>query len=303
MRHALALLCLLPLSAAAAPLPPELTALQASLAKARQAHQQAEGNARQEAARQHTATRQLTTLTAALLRARRTPEAVTTLHALGNGQLSAPGLLMATRHQQQQQLTSLRTRLQRYLTLYQTSEERLSQLEELESSFSGAKGRLSRLETAALRSAALEADHLAESLATPIAALPASTDTAAKPFPQSIRLPVLGRIIGGLRQPGSNRPDGLTFRATSGAAVSSVGEGQVLYSGPFKNFGGLVIIQAAPGTHIVYANLADLTVNAGTPVQPGQTLGHLGTGEDATLYFEVRRKGRPADPQTLFQSS
>lgn len=302
MRRTLALLCLLPLAASAAPLPPALEALQSSLAKARTAHQQAQEKAREQAERQTTATRELTTITAALLRAQRTPEAVTTLHALGNGQISAPGLLMATRHQRQRQLEALRTRLERYLALHQESERRLAQLEELQTSFSGAQGKLSKLETAALRSAALEAANLAAALSTPPGNLPAEAAGVNPALPQTIRLPVLGRIISGFRQSGSNRPDGLTFRATSGAPVTSVGEGQVLYSGPFKNFGGLVIVQAGPGVHIVYANLADLTVNAGTPVQPGQVLGHLGTGPEATLYFEVRKKGRPADPQTLFPS-
>lgn len=297
MKTLAAALVLLPALAWAAPLPPAVQKLQQAVARATAAHQQARQDLLAETARQQTASRRLTRVTAALIQAARQPAGLTTAYALGHGQVSAPGLLAAAQRQQHSQLHALRQRLAALLNRHQQASRRLAELTELETTFTEATGRLSRLEAQALAAAALEADALAAVLARPVTE--EVTQAPAQPAGGATRWPVAGRLVSGWQQAGAERPEGLTFRASPGARVSSVGNGTVLYSGPFRGFNGLVIVEPAPGMYLVYANLADLTVSAGESVSVGQTLGHLPEAGPSTLYFEVRRNGRAVDPQPV----
>ncbi|HEV7254092.1 MAG TPA: peptidoglycan DD-metalloendopeptidase family protein [Mesorhizobium sp.] len=88
----------------------------------------------------------------------------------------------------------------------------------------------------------------------------------------------------------------------SGAIVTSPADGSVLYAGPFRSFGQLLILDAGEGYHVVLAGLHRISVMPGQPVLAGEPLGMMGDGgglakpKGPELYVEFRENGRPVDP-------
>jgi murein DD-endopeptidase MepM/ murein hydrolase activator NlpD len=92
---------------------------------------------------------------------------------------------------------------------------------------------------------------------------------------------------------------GIDLRAPEGTAVSSVGQGTVVFSGWLKGYGNLVIVDHGQGYHSLYAHLASSQVEPGNEVEEGEQLGTVGdTGslKGPYLYFEIRKGGQATDP-------
>jgi len=95
--------------------------------------------------------------------------------------------------------------------------------------------------------------------------------------------------------------NGLEFAAPPGTTVRSVAGGLVRFAGWFRGYGRIVIVDHGDGFHTVSAHLDEIVVGIDDVVVEGQTLGTVGeTGSlsGPSLYFELRREGRPLDPQT-----
>lgn len=113
-------------------------------------------------------------------------------------------------------------------------------------------------------------------------------------------LPVQGRIItawGDLHPQTNIRSNGLTLAATPSEKVIAVRGGHVIYSGPFKGYGNLVIMEHGRNTHTLYSGLASENLcNVGDFIPAGETLGTMPAADDAHLYMEVRINGNLRDP-------
>ena len=116
------------------------------------------------------------------------------------------------------------------------------------------------------------------------------------------RLPLDGVVIQkyGEKDPlTSLSAKGMRIAGVIGQDVHVVRDGRVLYSGPFKGYGNLVIMEHEKGVHSLYAGMAKSTLEAGTFLTAGSVLGTLPKeGEDLALYLEVRRNGVPSDPDS-----
>jgi septal ring factor EnvC (AmiA/AmiB activator) len=115
---------------------------------------------------------------------------------------------------------------------------------------------------------------------------------------QSAASVVAGRLLRRFGEPGEAGPArGLTLAAPGGARVVSPCAGRVVFGGPFRSYGQVLIVECGPGTHLVLAGLARLDVAVGARLRAGEPVGVLGGGgEDGTLYLELRRRGEPVDP-------
>lgn len=82
------------------------------------------------------------------------------------------------------------------------------------------------------------------------------------------------------------RGDGLEARAPASARVA--------WTGPLSGWDQVVILDLGPGWRAVIAGLEEVSVESGSRVADGQTLGR--TGPDGELSFELRREERPVDP-------
>ncbi|MEK7837764.1 MAG: peptidoglycan DD-metalloendopeptidase family protein, partial [candidate division NC10 bacterium] len=76
--------------------------------------------------------------------------------------------------------------------------------------------------------------------------------------------------------------------------------GHVLYTGWFRGYGTLIIVDHGNDYYTLYAHAADIRVAEGDDVKQGQVIGTVGdTGslQGPRLYFEVRHQGKPQDPE------
>ncbi len=112
-------------------------------------------------------------------------------------------------------------------------------------------------------------------------------------------LPVPGRIVRGFRSKNGGTPsDGITILSHPGATVITSQDGVVVFAGPFKGLGKLLIIEHRGAYHQLLAGLARIDAAVGENVLAGEPVGVLSTSGPAapTLYLELRRKGHPVNP-------
>lgn len=145
-----------------------------------------------------------------------------------------------------------------------------------------------------------------------IAALPENNrELAATPFAsrhKRIALPVTGRLKHrfGDRDDNGGVMHGDTVATQSGAIVTAPADGNVLYAGPFRSYGQLLILDAGDGYHIVLAGMSRINVALGRSVLAGEPVGAMGearlasltsaTAGSPELYVEFRKDGKPVDP-------
>jgi septal ring factor EnvC (AmiA/AmiB activator) len=239
--------------------------------------------------------------TKALVHMARQPEALVLTHSFLSGNTNAAGVLAASRKHVHASLTHNHNTLAKLGPLYQQSANQLHALQTLAHGLAQHKKRLNLNQKIALNQAAIQAEHLASALNIALSA-PAAETLQPSPQPSVPRahvLPVNGKLIK-LFSPQSTTP-GWTFSAKPAAEVISITGGEVLYSGPFKHYGGMVIISPAPKHHVVYTGLEELRVNAGSTIAAGHILGALPPSTPARLYVEYRKRGKLVSPHQLYE--
>lgn len=101
------------------------------------------------------------------------------------------------------------------------------------------------------------------------------------------RHPELGTLI---------ESNGLEIAVPPQAPVRSVWAGRVLYAGPLKGFGNLMVIDHGDKYYTLYAHAARFTRKVGDAVNADEVIAFSGhDGRDA-VYFEIRHRGSPVDP-------
>lgn len=93
--------------------------------------------------------------------------------------------------------------------------------------------------------------------------------------------------------------NGIDIEVAEGTNITAAQAGQVMYTGWFRGYGNLVILDHGAEFYTLYAHLAQIGVAEGDDVRQGQAIGTVGdTGalQGPRLYFEVRSHGKPVDP-------
>ncbi len=95
---------------------------------------------------------------------------------------------------------------------------------------------------------------------------------------------------------------GTDYAAAAGTPVRATGDGSISVAGWRGGYGNLVEIQHPNGYTTRYAHLARLApgIQPGAVVQQGEVIGNVGMTGLATgphLHYEVRRHGRPVNPE------
>lgn len=151
-------------------------------------------------------------------------------------------------------------------------------------------------------------------------------------------LPARGRVIGRFGSQSAQNATGLKgleVATRPGAQVVIPTEGEILYSGPFRSYGGLLIVDVGRGYHMLIAGLDRIDAVVGQRLLAGEPVGAMaseGAGEphksqnlpqlsatdgshlvktgagksgarsaganvsNPQLYFELRKGGKPIDP-------
>jgi len=92
--------------------------------------------------------------------------------------------------------------------------------------------------------------------------------------------------------------EGLTLAAPSGAPVVAPYAGRVVFAGPFRGYGQIMILQHDNGYHTFLSGFGRIDAEMGQDVVAGEPLGVLPVkaGVRPELYFEWRRGDQPVDP-------
>jgi septal ring factor EnvC (AmiA/AmiB activator) len=128
-----------------------------------------------------------------------------------------------------------------------------------------------------------------------------------------LRLPVNGSRIRefGASDGAGGTQKGLSIATHSGAEITAPCDGWVVYAGPFRSYGQLLILNAGGGYHVLLAGMERISVDLGQFVLTGEPVAVMGavlgggsqvstavaTGaKQPVLYVEFRKDGTPIDP-------
>jgi septal ring factor EnvC (AmiA/AmiB activator) len=150
-----------------------------------------------------------------------------------------------------------------------------------------------------------------------VAAVPRTAPPAMRLQPPPADLPAYPKQMGGLVQPArgeiaakfGQKTDafgegkGLVIATRSGAQVVTPFDGQIVFEGPFRSYGQILIIEHRGGYHTVLAGLAHVDVVVGQWLKAGEPVGAMiDTAQGRPqLYVELRRSGQPFDPAPWFK--
>jgi murein hydrolase activator len=126
-------------------------------------------------------------------------------------------------------------------------------------------------------------------------ALPNDAPVATASIP-AYRLPVVGQVVTGLGEVSDAgvRARGLTIATRAGAQVVAPTSGRIVFAGPFRGYGNIVVIDHGLGWTTLLTSLAALDVKAGDTVDQGAPIGRAGP-DRPTVTVELRRRGTPVD--------
>jgi septal ring factor EnvC (AmiA/AmiB activator) len=122
--------------------------------------------------------------------------------------------------------------------------------------------------------------------------------------------PVNGRQIRGFGEEDElgARAQGISLATRPHAQVNSPADGWVVYAGPFRSYGQLLIINAGGGYHALLAGMERIDVQLGQFVLAGEPVAEMSTPQLASagteamgvtqpvLYIEFRKDGTSIDP-------
>lgn len=156
------------------------------------------------------------------------------------------------------------------------------------------------VERASAERAASEARARAEREQAQVAAVPPAAPAGRAFGSGNVVPPVHGRVVLAFGQPGeSGQPHrGLTVEPRPGARLVAPHDGKIVFAGPFRTYGLILIIEHAEAYHTLLAGLGRIDVAVGQSVATGEPVGTAGSAEtgNPSIYVELRRNGQPIDP-------
>ena len=112
---------------------------------------------------------------------------------------------------------------------------------------------------------------------------------------------------------------GISIATRAAAQVTAPCDAWVVYAGPFRNYGQVLILNAGGGYHVVLAGMDRISVNVGQFVLTGEPVAVMGGGapgsglqaaatqasspDKPVLYVEFRKDGTPIDPSPWWAAS
>ena len=107
---------------------------------------------------------------------------------------------------------------------------------------------------------------------------------------------------------------GISLATRPGAQVTTPCDGWVVYAGPFRSYGQLLILNAGGGYHVLIAGMERISVNIGQFVLTGEPVATMGTtsqvasilaanASQPVLYVEFRKDSTPIDPGPWWAAS
>jgi septal ring factor EnvC (AmiA/AmiB activator) len=132
-----------------------------------------------------------------------------------------------------------------------------------------------------------------------------------------LQLPAIGPFVRryGEQDGYGGTEKGESLQVRENGLVSAPCDGWVAYAGPYRSYGGLLIINAGSGYYVVLAGVARINVGVGQFVLAGEPVANMGDGSVKTaaavaigakqpiLYVEIRKDGNSIDPSPWWARS
>ena len=110
-------------------------------------------------------------------------------------------------------------------------------------------------------------------------------------------------IIGEKKKEDILASQGLEIRAPAGTPVKAIHTGEVVFSDWLRGFGLLLIVDHGNNYMSLYGNAEALFKIQGDQVESGELIAEAGTSgaqKEPGIYFEIRHRGEPIDPEPWF---
>jgi septal ring factor EnvC (AmiA/AmiB activator) len=117
------------------------------------------------------------------------------------------------------------------------------------------------------------------------------------PPPPGYQLPVAGRTVAGFGTPteGGGLSKGLALTPREGAQVVAPAAGRVVFAGPYRGYGRIVILEHEGGWTSLVTGLARIDVEVGAELLGGAPLG-IAAQRRPLITLELRRAGEAVNP-------
>ena len=116
----------------------------------------------------------------------------------------------------------------------------------------------------------------------------------------ALKPPVAGTLIRsfGAKDTDGVMSEGLTYTALPGSPIVAPRAGRVVFAGPFRGYGQILILQHEGGYHSFIAGFGRIDADMGQDVAAGEPLGVLPVKSSSRpeLYFEWRHNNEAIDP-------
>jgi septal ring factor EnvC (AmiA/AmiB activator) len=93
--------------------------------------------------------------------------------------------------------------------------------------------------------------------------------------------------------------NGIEISSAPDVKIKTIYAGDIIFADWFKGYGKLIIIDHGEGYYSLYGHLDEIMVAIGEKVEGGDIIGKIGDTDSIngyTLYFEIRKIGKPEDP-------
>jgi septal ring factor EnvC (AmiA/AmiB activator) len=227
--------------------------------------------------------------------------------ALGEQQSRINLLIDAKKGQRQTTAAALQDERRKAEALADEAESLEGLIRTLEKEVAAAAKAAREAEAAAKAARTLSAEEAQRRLADTSRIRPAVRFSEAKGL---LPLPIAGEPAMRFGDPDGfgGRTQGMSIAGRAGAPVLSPADGWVIYAGPFRSFGQVLILNAGEDYRIVMTGLGEINVELGQFVLAGEPVAVLGTKKLANLgeldhssaqpmlYVEFRYNEKPIDP-------
>lgn len=90
---------------------------------------------------------------------------------------------------------------------------------------------------------------------------------------------------------------GISIKTRPQAQVISPYDGSVIFAGPFRGYGKLIIIEHGEGYMSLLAGMENIDCEVGQMLLAGEPIGQMPDHDGTNLYVELRKNNKPVDPQ------
>ena len=234
--------------------------------------------------------------------------------ALAEGRARTAMLIDERRRQRSASLEALAAEEARAATLAGQATSLKELIARMESEIATAAAAAAEAERAAALASAEAGDRPAQSLGSADRlgpSVPFAKATGLLPLPANGEQTVAFGGDDGL----GGRSQGIVLATRPGAQISSPADGWIVYSGPFRSYGQLLIINAGDGYHVLLAGMERLDVQLGQFVLAGEPVAAMASQRLASvgavdvgavqpvLYVEFRKDGASIDPAPWWAAS